>query len=305
MKRHDPYGQLLAELRRVNDADTDMFFQESLQKSQPYVTALRLAYANSPSNVDFSCHHIRAAYMLTYYPNYIEPLYEILRLLPMETMQSVFGFDKLRGVFLGAGPAPEVLGWIAFLNDYIPQAKVAMAYLLDKYIHEWRTGQEITRYHLAPYYWPVGELIIRPLEFDFLKLDTLQEAFVQRAIQISELLVMQNCLNDQLGNKGAILEMLKNIFAQTKPGALFILCDLNYQGAHEIMRELENHIIQMGMGQVLLPVKRNSKRYCACFDLPDILRQNLLTGDERKFLIPRKYTDCYYTVIQRVDGIPF
>src|ERR1035437_5825962 len=118
MNQHDPYGPILAELRRLNDADTEDLFYDCLHQSQPYVTNLRRSYQNSPSNVDFSCRHTRAAYLLAYYPNYIEPLYEILcqlHQLHPDVIQGTFGYEKLRGLFLGAGPAPEVLGLLAFL----------------------------------------------------------------------------------------------------------------------------------------------------------------------------------------------
>jgi len=304
MKPHDPYGPMLAELRGLNDADTDDIFHESLHQAQPYVMNLRIAYRKTPSNVDFSCQHTRAAYLLAYYPNFIEPLYEILSRLPPEVVQNAFGCEKVRGLFLGAGPAPEVLGWIAFLNDHIPEAEIATAYLLDKYIHGWRTGQEITRYHLAPYYWPKGQIALKPMNFDFLDPETLKDPFVQRSIQISDLVVMQNCLNDQLGNHQPVMTMLQNVFTQVKPGTLFIISDINYNTIRGIIQKFSNFVAQSRLGEVLLHVQKQASRIRSSIDIPPIILEHLLIGDAGRNLIPRKYTYFYSAVFQRTEEIP-
>ncbi len=305
MNLHDPYGPMLAELRQLNDTDTDEMLQESLYQVQPYVTNLRHAYKNSPSNVDFSCQHIRAAYLLAYYPYYIEPLYEILCQLSPDVVRNTFGCEKIRGLFLGAGPAPEVLGLISFLNDHVPEVNIVTAYLLDKHIHGWRTGQEITRYHLAPLYWPKGQITIRPMEFDFLNPKTLEDRFVQRAMQICNLVVIQNCLNDQMGNRQAVSEMLRNIFAQTVIGTIFMISDLNYPAVRELISEMSDFVEESGLGEVLLPVQNQATRLCSRVEVPPIILNHLLIGDEAKNLIPRKYTYFYSAVYRRIEEIPF
>ena len=90
MEQHDPYGPMLAELSDVNDADSDELLRDSLRQSQEYVRRLRQAYRNSPSNVDFSCEHTRAAYLLAYYPHYIEVLYKILSAGPQKLLSDYF-----------------------------------------------------------------------------------------------------------------------------------------------------------------------------------------------------------------------
>jgi hypothetical protein len=301
MHPHDPYGPMLAELRRLNDTDTEELFQDSLHQAQPYVTNLRLAYKKSPSNVDFSCQHTRAAYLLAYYPNYIEPLYEILCSLPPDIIQSAFDCEKLRGLFLGAGPAPEVLGWISFLNEHFPQTRTATAYLLDKYIDGWRTGQDITRYHLAPDYWPQGQLTIRPLEFDFLDPMTLTDPFVQRSTQISNLVVMQNCLNDQLNNRQAVLAMLQNVFRLSRPGTVFVISDLQFPAVRNFMCEMIDFVIKSRLGQILLPIQDQPIRSCVHVEVPQIILDHLLIGDAARNLIARKYACYYATAFQRIE----
>jgi hypothetical protein len=303
MQPHDPYGPMLEELCRLNDADTEELFQSCLEQSQCYVTNLRIAYKKSPSNVDFSCQHTRAAYLLAYYPNYIEPIYETLCKIPQEFIQSAFAGEKLRGLFLGAGPAPEVLGWIAFLNEHLPDVRRATAYLLDKYIDGWRTGQEITRYHLAQHYWPNGHLTLRPMGLDFLNLEILNDPFVQRSIKISNIVVMQNCLNDQLNNQSVILEMLKRVFVQCLPGTLFVIVDLQYQKIRDLIRKMQSIIVNEDLGQIVLPVAEGPILNKANIHIPPIILDHLLIGDASKYLIARENTWYYYAAFQRTEAI--
>lgn len=313
MEQHDPYGPMLAELRCANDCDSEEGFQTKLEQAQPYVTDLRLAYKKSPSNVDFSCPHTRAAYLLAYYPNYIEPLYYTLSCLQSNVIENVFSGEKVRGLFLGAGPAPEVLGWIAFLNDYAPNARIAIANILDKYIHGWRVGQEITRYHLAERYWPRGKTIIRPMDFDFLSPDpdpnTIENLFFHDAVENSNLIVMQNCINDQLGDSETISNFLKYLFTNMSTGSLLVLIDIKYPSIRDFIRQLGTEISDDGMGDVLIPVQNHPIALRAKFDIPDIILENLLIGDKTRNLIPKKNTGIYYSAILRLanpnDDIPF
>ncbi|MCX6083229.1 MAG: hypothetical protein NTW32_27190 [Chloroflexi bacterium] len=300
MPQHDPYGSMLEGLRELNNIPNDEALAESLTLSQHYVTKLREAYLESPSNVDFSCKHTRAAYLLAYYPNYIEPIYEILCELDDEVIESAFYRKHLRGVFLGAGPAPEVLGWIKFINDYAKHVKQATAYLLDKHVQGWRIAQEITRGYVAPSYWGGELLTIKPMELDFLSPSALEAPFIGPIIGISDMVVIQNCLNDQLANKDAVFTMLLNIFSKTAPGALFVISDLHYDPIRQFIQEFTTQIEQQNLGKTLIEVKEEPRTIRAQFSVPQPVLENLLTGDESKHLIAKKYTKFYYAVCQRI-----
>lgn len=302
MPQHDPYGPMLEGLRELNNIPNDDAFAESLELSQQYVTKLRESYLKSPSNVDFSCPHTRAAYLLAYYPNYIEPIYQILCELDDEVIKSVFYRKHMSGLFLGAGPAPEVLGWVKFINDHAKHIKQVTAYLLDKYVQGWRIAQEITRCYLAPYYWRGDLLTIEPMELDFLSSLALEEPFVRHSIEISDLVVIQNCLNDQLANKDAVFAMLLNIFSKTAPGTIFVISDLHYDRVRQFIQNFTTQIEQQNLGKTLIEVKEQPRTISAQFSVPQPVLENLLTGDESKHLIAKKYTKFYYAVFQRIYG---
>lgn len=310
MKRHDPYGPMLAELSDVNDADTDELLRDSLRQTQSYVSGLREAYRHSPSRVDYSCPHNRAAYLLAYYPHYIEALYHILCGAPQDVIVPFFSHEKLRACFFGAGPAPEALGWVAYLNEHVPTTECAVAYLLDKHNTGWHKGQEITRYHLAPVYWPQGKLITVPLKFDFLNLPDAWDARVERAVQISNLFVMQNCLNDQLDMSDQLLQNFLWIFEKISLGSIFIVADLNFQNVLDLMVKIETAVDENGLGVAIDSAASGIVKFRSRIKVPSIICEELLTGEEN--LIPRQYTRFYSSILVRYeengrddDAIPF
>ncbi|GAP05495.1 hypothetical protein ATHL_00328 [Anaerolinea thermolimosa] len=297
MIRHDPYTYLLDELRIRNDAEDEETFADALHRLQPYVTRLRESYDASPSRVDFSCEHTRAAYMLVYYPHYIEPLYQILCALPQDVIQTCFNGEKVRAAFLGAGPVPEALGWVAFLNEYAPQARVALANLLDWHVHAWRIGQEITAYALAPYYWPRGKTLLQPFEFDLLNPAALEQPRLQQAIRRSSLIVMQNCLNDLLHAREAVLETFQRILDLAESPTLVVVCDLYFPGVCDLMAEMLAAMTQCHWGEVVFPLQYREVTSCIP---PEVITRHLLTGDRTRRLIPRKHTRFYALAVWHV-----
>lgn len=306
MRTHDPYTALLEELIDVNDLDTEQLLRESLRETQVYVKELRLAYCNSPANVDYKCRHKRAAYLLAYYPHYIEGIYHVLCKMPKDLMRQFFGVKKLRACFLGSGPSPEVLGWLAYLNEYVSELDFAVGYLLDKYCESWYKGQEITRYHLAPVYWPSGKLVTIPLEFDLFSSPSNWDVFVKHAFALSKFFVMQNCLNDQIGIP-ELLNSFLDIFREVTPGSLFVLIDLKYPKVQEFMRNVELEVQEQKLGVVHYSVDNGLIDFQSNIKVPPIIFEELLTGENR--LIPRKSTKLYASILRRIemqeDEIPF
>lgn len=298
MKPHDPYGPMLEELRAINDSDDDDIFFESLHKLQPYVSNLRQQYRLSPSNVDFSCQYTRAAYLMAYYPHYIEPLYCIFSQLKGRNIEKFLNRPQLRVCFIGAGPAPEALGLVTFLQENCLETKCVTGYLLDKYVHGWRLGQELTRYHLASRYWPKGKLVFRPIEFDFSSDAFLSDPFADRAIRHANLFIMQNCLNDQLENPDQACETVLRIFRQASPGAVYAICDLNFNLVRELIRNIQKSVTSEGIGKVILSVKEEFDKVVTSIALPPIIKDHLLTGANN--LVPKNNTKYYSSVMQRI-----
>ncbi len=300
MKAHDPYGPILKELRTLSDSEDGATFYESLHRLKPHVSELRKEYKRSPSRIDFTIEETRLAYLLTYYPHYSEQIYQVLENLPEDVLEATLNHESLRVCFFGSGPAPEALGLAMFLRDRYPLTTRLTGYLLDKYVDAWRLGQELTRYHLAPAYWPKGKLVFKPLPFDFQDTRSLRKHSVVQAIRRSQLLVMQNCLNDQMGNLKYAQVMAQEIFRLTEPGAIFLISDLDFEKIRDVIGKIERVVTAEKLGEVILPVREEPVELISNFVIPQVLREHLFTGEEGKFLIPKKTSKVYYTVLQRI-----
>ena len=300
MKKHDPYGPILKELRTLSDSDDKVTFYESLHKLQPHVSELRKQYQKSPSKVDFSDDETRLAYLLTYYPHYIEQIYRVLENLPEGLLDEYLNRESLRVCFFGPGPAPEALGLAMFLRDRCPLTTQLTGYLLDKYVDAWRLGQELTRYHLAPAYWPKGKLVFKPLLFDFQDTRSLRKRSIDQAIRRSQLLVMQNCLNDQMGNLKYAQVMAQEIFRRAAPSAVFLISDLDFEKVRDVIGKIERVVTAEKLGKVILQVQEEPVDLVSNFVVPQVLREYLFTGEEGKWLTPKKTSKVYFSVLQRM-----
>ena len=296
MKPHDPYGPMLEELCKRNDNDSEELFRDSLRQTQNYVRELRQAFKHCPSEADYSKDCIRAAYLLGYYPYYIEPIYHVLKKLPDDSVQAAFNYSKVRACFLGGGAGPEILGWIAFLQERCANIEIATAYIFDIHAHGWRTGQEITRYHLSTHYWD-KELILVPYECDMLAEQVLDSPWGERAITISNLFVMQNSLNEYIGNEATFLENFLSLFQMISPGSIFVLIDLNFLQIKNLMQSIEIAITEHELGDAIVHVEDQYTNIESNIALPDILQEELFTSADG--LIPKKHTRFYSSLLIR------
>lgn len=297
MKPHDPYGPLLDELCKRNDNDNEELFRESLRITQPAIRALRAAYRNCPSRADYSDPTTRAAYLIAYYPYYIEPLYHVLHQLPDDFAKTLFNYPKLRACFLGAGPAPEALGWLSFLHETCPDVTSVTAYLFDLHVDGWRTGQEITRYHLKEQYWPGKELILIPHACDMLGVDFINSQWADRAIKIAHLYVMQNSINEYIGKEKEFIRNFERLFEATQPGALFVIIDLDFEPIKNLIRLTERHITRRNLGEVIIPVKDIRETVTSSIVLPQILKEELFLDEDG--LRAKRHTHFYFSVLMR------
>jgi hypothetical protein len=134
MKTHDPYGPILAELRLLCDSGDEAVFRKGLRELQPKVTWLRQQYKKCPSRVDFSDETTRLAYLLVYYPHYIEQVCHVLS--NVLGIESKLNRQHLVVSFFGPGPAPEALGLALFLSEHCPKTTRLTGYLFDKYVDD-------------------------------------------------------------------------------------------------------------------------------------------------------------------------
>src|SRR5258706_10830812 len=139
-------------------------------------------------------------------------------------------------------------------------------------------GENITRYHLAPKYWTNRSLGMIPLKFDFMMLPDFNvnldyydpqkytDYKIINAFRASNFFVMQNCLNDQLQLSKEFLTTILTLFTNMKRGAIFVLLDLKLPDIKSFMRTLESEVVEQQLGNVILSVPNQPRKYKSNFD---------------------------------------
>jgi hypothetical protein len=294
-KKHKPYDRMLEVLNFINDVEDDVQLQRAaLRKTRPFVSNLRWGYKHDLTKINYGDENQRAAYLLSYYPHYIEGVYHAICQLPEDLRNRLFESEKARACFLGCGPAAEVLGWLAAINEFSKQTTKALAFLLDEY--HWYVGQTITT-HLAQEYWSKGTFLPYPISIDLTKDSQGWNGIVQRAITNSDFIIMQNCINDAIGSCDNFLKNLHNIIYNANEHAILIIIDLSYPVVYERMVALEESVKKHGLGEIICSVTEGYNKYTSNIETPKIITDELLIGDAEQMLVKRNHTHYYLTMI--------
>jgi len=182
-----------------------------LQSLQPDVKRLRSSFHTNHVSVDYSNYNTQAAYLLAYYPHYVEMTYRVLESLQEKDpslMQLVFDKKHLKVCLFCAGAAPEALGLLSFLRQFYPEVKSIVIYSYDLYSDTWRISQDITKniinncfkdYHFA-------------LLSHHLDINQIDPFFsIVSNIKDSSIFMFQNCLNEFGKNDKDLKTILENM----------------------------------------------------------------------------------------------
>lgn len=304
LTNHNPYDLMMEELDYINCIDKIDQRTKGLQDHQRVVRELREAYWSSDDNPNYESEALRVAYLLTYYPHYIQPIAETLMKLDQSVFYPFENLSKLQACFFGAGPAPEVLGWLAAIKGFLPNIDSTLAHLFDKY--HWSVGQIITR-ELVPMYWKsLGRFRYFPRIQDITDPFDEWTYSCSNAIKTSQMLIMQNCLNDEIGGADTLVNNIEKLMDIAPNDTLLVILDLEKQEAVKIMQRIETQAINSG-NRVLISVSNGIDKLDTTVHTPKYITDNLLTGEHG--LKPKRWIKHYATVIQikhsKLDDIPF
>lgn len=310
------YSYLLDALDELNSCsdnsslDFDSFeLTDYLESLKPFVVNLRKGYRTNSVRVDYSDLKVQAAYLLAYYPQYVEMTREVLASLDLE--QLPFKHDRIKVCLFGAGPAPEVVGLIDFLNEKFPNVRSIEIQIYDIFSGTWKWSRDITEYHVAPCLWK-GELTIASEKLDFCEVNAFNR--VESCIQESDFFFFQNCLNE-LPKIDVLLDNIGSLLKKMPAESQLVIADLaGFQGNVNIQERVKTYVEGLNKpAQSNLLVSRVSPRpskfsiqagkatrFRTKLQLPGVLKQHLLTG---KFSDPRGSDEALLTPRVNVEYI--
>lgn len=288
------YNHILDGLTKFNQTNNLELY---LQDLQPYVKHLRENYCSSNVKVDYSDPNVQAAYLLAYYPQYTEMTYEVLCNLAQNHLNMCFARRELQACFFGAGPAPETVSWVKYLNCNYSIAKYVVAHTYDLAAATWSGSREVTK-HLISQLFPDIKLTLNGTNLNLCQMDALFP--IKDIIQNCCLFFVQNCLNEFVGNSQIFIKNIDFILAKMPVASVLVLADLsNYTSVIALMKQVETYVSSKANLRIIRSYTTGACNFRSLLTQPPVITENLLTGEDG--LIARKNINYNFLAIQKTS----
>jgi molecular chaperone DnaK (HSP70) len=267
-------------------------YLQSLQKS---VKSLRIAYRNNPVYVPYEKTDIQAAYLAAYLPHYYQLIYKIF----IEEVPDIFkGKKEVFLNFIGGGPGSEAYGAIKYILNNCNDVEIIHVTILDINASTWGYSHTIVSEHLienanngkTQIHW-------KSIPFDLTSIAKISES--KSIIEKSDLLVIQNCLNEIAKVDLPSLKTNVNALFEYLPGDAYLLMSDMTSVAKPIMNVLETFLVGAFSPKFIrTTLSSGSRSLISVHHRPSaIIARNLLVGTDG--LIPRKNISYDYSILSK------
>ncbi len=211
-----PHDFCLSVFQCLNELNDEQDLCNALEGLHGSLSNLRQAYINAPEEVEYEGETC-STYLLAYLPYYLVQSFQLFN----KYLHQQEYTEELRVAFLTTGPAPEPVALIEYLNRHFPDLKVHFD-CFDFNTSSWENVNSLVM---------LQGCVERYRNFTYENhyLDLLESgAFHSRAnfFQKTDLVVMQNSLNEMIHDEEILLNNLKELFATLKENSVFLLSDL-------------------------------------------------------------------------------
>lgn len=280
-----------------------------LDSLKPYVTELRTSLRNKQIKVDYRDKNVQAAYLIAYYPSYVEMTYEVLNRHEIKVLPSK---NRILNICLfGAGAAPEAIALLNFINQNSLDIDEVNIYAYDIFASTWNFSLDLARKFIIPHFWQSKKFELISLDLDLCEHNVFEK--ILKKIQNSNLFIFQNCLNE-LNDRNIAIENIKYLAQSINQETRLIIADLSgYQVVSDMKLRIEQNFQDLSHLKIFKSKDRDEVR--VKISLPSIIRQHLLTGkpnqtwEESEGLTPRSivrfnFISAYYPLPEVKDTIP-
>lgn len=292
---HDPLPTIIDALMADNGFDAGIL-PRVLQDTRRYVQQLRRDYRKIPCKVDYSDPYVRGAYMLAYFPYYIEPIYTVLSRAGTARTLPVLNKPRVSVCAFGSGPTPEALGVMAYLKERCPDCAQAHFSLMDAASDGWEKCVSLCFDQLQPDYWD-GRATYSLHRCDLLGQCEECRDDCEAVVKEADLVIMQNCLNDVIADPDKAIDRAVTIVGKMKQGALFVCIDLNFTKIQRALQTVAQKVTSAGLGDVAHAVARFAHQIRPSFHIPPLLMDHLYTGEDG--LVAKRHVRFYALGLRR------
>ena len=152
----------------------------------------------------------RAAYLLAYFPYYIEPICHVLE--SADLPNSLFASGTLRAAFFGGGPCPEALGLAAYLRKRAPHLARVEATVFDR-----QPGWNVIQRELIPLMLPSYKSIHSTFTLNSRQCDVVECLARQSTCGVADkdIIIGQNFLTEVYEDRTRALETFERLIRRS------------------------------------------------------------------------------------------
>lgn len=303
--RHEPYEHILATMFGGNSDLSQLCM--SLESRKADVRKLRKSFHHCNPEADYSQAAVCDAYMLSYYPYYIDTVHRLLHTIEEESPESLTtllkGKTKITVSLLGTGPSPELLGLVGYLAEHQMQVESIEAILVDVNTPSWK---QYRMNYTMPLIEKYGKVTAshQDITCDLLACECCKIQRCTEFLGASDIVIMQNCVTDLVSARNKANDLagfsFLELFLKLHRGALFLVIDLDYDETWGAINEVITSVQSSEAGRLLCR-SQECQRYRPEIEKPDCLK-SLFDGSDG--LIMKENTKYHYAALQRIDDEP-
>jgi len=232
----------------------------------------------------------RSAYLLAYFPYYIEPICHVLQ--KAELPDSFFNKDTLKAAFFGGGPCPEVLGLATYLKQQAPRLAKVEATVFDRQSGWNRIQQELVPSMLPSYKSGHTKFSLVSKSCDVVGCLARE---CTCGISGKDIIIAQNFLTEVYADKKRAMETFERLISQSQCRYI-VFVDNKYDKVKDMMNEMSGYLHDKGLTKHRTSAETTEIR--PNFRLPEVMQQHLFTGENG--LIPKSTVKFHHMVLEIV-----
>ena len=285
---HDPAQQVFKWHCHSNNIPAANFAGAAVDM-QEHVYRIRKLY-NMPigRTIPYDESDFRAAYLLAYFPYYIEPICHVLEAANLP--ESLFSTGTLKASFFGGGPCPEALGLAAYLRRRAPHLANVEATIFDRQ-PGWNTiQQELVPSMLDSYRSVNTNFALNSRQCDVVECLARQ---CTCGVADKDIIIGQNFLAEVYQDRTKAIKTFERLIERSSCRYL-VFVENQYTEVKGMMNHLSSYLHAKGLTINRPAAKTTTIR--PNFRLPQVMRQHLFVGSDG--LIPRYKVHFHHMVLE-------
>ena len=281
---------ILESINVENELLDEKDISDYLNKIKNNFKDLREAYRNNFVKINYKDKNNQEAYLLAYYPCYTDLIVDVLEYININHPKLNIPENMC---LIGAGPAPEMIGFIKFINNQSKDYENINIELFD-IVSEWSYARNILKNIVHNFC--LTRLKIHNIKIDFSKKITSSSSLLKRykSNTYKRIVVFQNIINEiEQKFHEKFIENVLICFKNLVAGSFLIIIDLNYGVARSVTYQIESKL-----REALIKNFGNSDNYenkPVNRLIPQIIRNNLYDSSEN----PRKWVTYSYSIFYK------